>query len=263
MTPTSDREHSSPSVRDAGRLLVNLRASLAHHQAVESQELPALLAYVAGWQSLRLARTHHDMLVDPQFSQACRFFLADIYAPKDFSQRDYDGKRIYDFMNKFLPEATLYPLAVALEVNALTARLDQRLATVMEEKMGLVGGFTMAQYMKAYRLCDNYQERMRQVDLILEVGKHLERVRHLPFIGTTLKLARRPAQRLGWYEMQDFLERGFVAWKSLGQPQRFLSSIERREKAILNHMYGKPGGSPAENPFLVSDGGPAEVVFVG
>jgi hypothetical protein len=263
MTPTSDQEHGLPNIRDAGRLLVSLRASLAHHQVVESKELAPLLAYVAGWQSLRLARTHHDMLVDPQFSQACRFFLADIYAPKDFSQRNYDGTRIYDFMNKLLPEATLYPLAVALELNGLTAGLDRRLAQVMEKQMGLVDSFTMAQYMQAYRLCDNYQDRIRQIDLILEVGKHLERVRHFPFIGTTLRLARRPAQRLGWHDMQGFLERGFAAWRSLRQPQHFLSNIERRERAILNHVYGKPGGSPTENPFLVSDGGPAEIVLVG
>ena len=61
--------------------------------------------------------------------------------------------------------------------------------------------------------------------------------------------------------MQEFLERGFAALKSLKRVDVFLQRIEVREKAILNRIYGLPGGAPADNPFLVSDGGPPEVVL--
>jgi hypothetical protein len=241
--------------------LANLRSSLARHETVESNELSPLMRYLAAWQSLRLARTYADLLGDPDHSEACRFFLTDIYAPKDFSQRDVDGRRIYDFMNRFLPEATLYPLAVALEVNLLTQQLDQDLVRVMTGTLGILERFNVAQYEEAYRLCDNYDLRVRQIDLIVETGKHLARVRRLPFIGTTLRLAKRPALRLGWSEMHSFLDRGFNAWKSLRHPDQFMHTIEAREKAILNRIYGRPGGAPQDNPFLVSDGGPPEIVL--
>lgn len=252
-------DHQLPGLHDAARLLTSLRASMAHHEVVEGKQLSPLMAYLSAWQSLRLSRTHADMLRDARFSQGCRFFLDDIYAPKDFSQRDYDGHRIYNFMNRFLPEATLAPLAMALEVNSLTQQLDLALAEAMREHLGVVDRFDRAQYEGAYRLCDNYTTRVRQIRLIVTVGKQLERVRRVPFIQTTLHLARGPAQRLGWLEMQDFLERGYLAWRSIREPDAFLANIERRELAILDRIYGMAGGAPDSNPFLVSDGGGPEI----
>ncbi len=252
-------EHQLPGISDAARLLTSLRASMAHHELVEGKQLSPLMAYLSAWQSLRLSRTHADMLRDPRFSQGCRFFLDDIYAPKDFSQRDYDGHRIYDFMNRFLPEATLAPLAMALEVNSLTQQLDLALAEAMREQLGVADRFDRAQYEAAYRLCDNYDTRVRQIRLIVTVGRQLERVRRVPFISGTLRLARGPALRLGWFEMQDFLERGYAAWKSIQEPDTFLANIEEREMAILNRIYGREGGAPEANPFVVSDGASPEI----
>ena len=258
---TNSSHHQLPSPKDAGRLLINLRASMAHHELVEGKQLSPLIATLSAWQSLRLSRTHADMLMDPQFGQACAFFLDDIYAPKDFTQRDYDGHRVYHFMNRFLPEATLHPLAMALEVNSLTQQLDLALAEAMRSYLGVDTWFERWQYEEAYRLCDNYEMRARQIDLIVDVGHQLERVRRVPFVHTTLRLARGPALRLGWDQMQDFLERGFEAWRSLREPGIFLQRIGQRERAILNRIYGRPGGAPESNPFLVSDGGPVEIVL--
>ena len=254
-------EHQLPGVRDAARLLTSLRASMAHHEIVEGKQLSPLIAYLSAWQSLRLSRTHADMLRDARFSQGCRFFLDDIYAPKDFSQRDYDGHRIYSFMNRFLPEATLAPLAMALEVNSLTQQLDLALAEAMRDHLGVEDRFDRQQYEQAYRLCDNYAIRLRQIQLIVAVGKQLERVRRVPFIHTTLRLARGPAHRLGWFEMQDFLERGYMAWKSIAQPDTFLNNIQTREMAILDRIYGRPGGALEGNPFVVTDGDSPEIVL--
>jgi len=252
-------DSSTPRLRDAVSLWAGLRESLAHHEVIEGRNLPPLLAYLAAWQSRRLARTHADMLHDPACADACRFFLSDIYAPQDFSQRDYDGTRIYLFMRRFLPEQALTPLAMALEVNALTQQLDLALAQAMQQHLGVSDRFDVAQYEEAYRLCDNYATRLRQIDLIVEVGEHLAHLRRVPFIGATLALARGPAQRLGWDHMQDFLERGYHAWKTLKRPDAFLTTIHDREKAILNRIYGVTPAAPATNPWLVSDGGPPEL----
>lgn len=260
--PGEQVDHQLPGVSDAARLLASLRASMAHHEIVEGKQLSPLIAYLSAWQSLRLSRTHADMLRDARFSRGCRFFLDDIYAPKDFSQRDYDGHRIYNFMNRFLPEATLAPLAMALEVNSLTQQLDLALAEAMRDHLGVVDRFDRWQYEEAYRLCNNYDTRARQIRLIVAVGGQLERVRRVPFIQATLRLARGPAQRLGWFAMQDFLERGYLAWKSISEPAVFLANIQQREMGILDRIYGVAGGAPQSNPFLVSDGAPPEIVLI-
>lgn len=241
-------------VMDAARLAAGLRGSLAHHERIEGKQLSPLIAALSTWQSNRLARTYADLLADPAFSQGCHFFLEDIYAARDFSQRDHDGQRIYQFMNRFLPEAALAPLALALELSLLTQELDMALAEAMSDHLGVTDRFTQADYEEGYRLCDNYDARVRQIELIVEEGRHLERVRRLPFISTTLRVARGPAERLGWHEMQNFLERGYEAWKSMKDSGAFIAAIKRRELAILNRIYGKAGGAPEANPFLVTDG---------
>ena len=251
------QQGSHVTVMDAARLAAGLRGSLAHHERVAGKQLSPLIAYLSAWQVHRLARTYTDLLADPDSSLGCRFFLDDIYAARDFSQRDHDGQRIYQFMNRFLPEAALIPLALALELSLLTQELDMALAEAMSEHLGVVDRFTQAQYEEGYRLCHNYADRARQIELIIEEGRHLERVRRLPFISTTLRVARGPAQRLGWHDMQSFLERGYEAWKSMKDPSTFLNTIKRRELAILDRIYGKPNGAPDANPFWVTDGGPA------
>jgi len=257
-TPSGD---DLPGVQDVARLVGGLRGSLAHHEIVEGRELPPLLAYLSAWQSHRLSRTYADLLADPDTSLACHFFLGDIYAPQDFSQRDHDGVRIYSFMRRFLPEAALHPLAAALELNSMTRQLDLALAEALQTHLGVIDHFEIDQYETAYRLCDNYADRVRQIEDIAEVGRHLIRLRRLPFISSTLRLARGPAKRLGWNDMQSFLERGFLAWKSLRRPDRFLATVAERELAILNRIYGRPGGAPGSNPFLVSDGGPSAITI--
>lgn len=256
-----EKDRELPRLSDAAQLLLNLRASLAHHELVEGKQLTPLVAYLSAWQSLRLSRTYADLLQDEDFRAACRFFLSDIYAPRDFSQRDHDGTRIYNFMNRFLPEPTLRPLALALQLNRMTQQLDLALAETMRTRLQIGVAFNTTDYEEAYRLCDNYDERVQQIDLIVEIGRHLARVRRLPFVTTTLRFARAPAHRLGWDEMQGFLERGFSAWKTLRHPEDFMRIIEQREKAILNRIYGRPGAAPPENPFLVTDGGSSEIVL--
>ncbi len=256
-TERAGRHSGRVSVMDAARLATGLHSSLAHHERVQGKQLSPLIATLSVWQSHRLARTYADLLADPAFSQGCHFFLEDLYAAKDFSQRDHDGQRIYQFMNRFLPEAALTPLALALELSLLTQELDMALAEAMSEHLGVSDHFTQAQYEEGYRLCHNYDERVRQIELITEEGRHLERVRRLPFISTTLRAARGPAQRLGWHDMQAFLERGYQAWKSMKDPGAFLATISSRELAILDRIYGKAGAAPEANPFLVTDGGPA------
>jgi hypothetical protein len=56
-------------------------------------------------------------------------------------------------------------------------------------------------------------------------------------VGTTLRLARKPAEWAGWADLQDFLERGFAAFKQMERAEAFLRTIELREMHILDRIY--------------------------
>ncbi|MFQ5577298.1 MAG: hypothetical protein ACE5G8_09965 [Anaerolineae bacterium] len=235
-----------PTPKDAAKLLYYLRSSQGRHQTAPGAGLTPHMALLRTWQSERLARTHADLLASPRYGPACRFFLSDLYAPRDFSQRDHDIERIYDFMRRFLPPRLLRPLALAVELNALTLQLDDALLNALVNRLGMSGAINSPMVAEAYRLCDNYQERARQIDLIVAIGQDLGRLVRLPLISISLKLARAPAHRGGWFELQDFLERGLAAFKEMRGTKQFLRLVETREKKILDQIFA---GNP--DPFAL------------
>jgi hypothetical protein len=60
----------------------------------------------------------------------------------------------------------------------------------------------------------------------------------------TLTLMRRPARLAGLEDLQDFLERGFRAFRDMDGAQEFLALIHSRESEILNRLF-----SGAARPF--------------
>ena len=58
-----------------------------------------------------------------------------------------------------------------------------------------------------------------------------------PLVSSTLKLMRRPAKVAGLGDLQDFLERGFAAFRGMKGADEFLALVRERESAILNRLF--------------------------
>ncbi|MCO6451626.1 MAG: hypothetical protein J5I90_12640 [Caldilineales bacterium] len=229
----------NPTPQDAARLLAQLRRrEEMSHRHVAGSGLAPEMALLRTWQSQRLTTTHADLLQSERYGPACRFFLDDIYAPRDFSQRNHDAERIHDFMMRFLPASTLRTLTLAIELNNFTDDLDEQLLVAMIDQLGLTDAITAEMYAEGYRICDNYEERAAQIRMVTEIGHGLQRLVRIPLVGWTLRLARGPAHRGGWYELQGFLERGFAAFKHMGGGVNgFLRTVESREMRILDQIF--------------------------
>jgi hypothetical protein len=192
----------------------------------------ARIREVKRWQSDRLTRTYADLAAQGRYRKATAFFLEDLYGPKDFSDRDAAMLRILPVMARVLPAKAVETAALSIEVEALSEELDHRLAAALGE-----AALEEESYAAAYRASATREERMRQISLIVEVGHRLDALVHWPFIGRTLKLMRTPARLAGLSDLQDFLERGFEAFRLMGGAGEFLGTIERREGAILDRLF--------------------------
>jgi hypothetical protein len=228
----------TPNPPTAAQLLAELqRSEELKHQPITPAGLTPALAMLRGWQAQRLAQTYADLLAEPQFSPACQFFLSDIYAPRDFSQRDHDLERIYKFVARVLPAQTILLLTETVELNRLTSALDDGLLRVLVDQLGVTDTLTPELYAEAYRRCDNYAERVHQIELtrsvLMQVG---EGARHV-VVGAALKVARLPAQRAGWVGVYDFLERGRQAFKPMKDARTFVDTIAQRELGCLDRIY--------------------------
>ena len=231
-------ESAIPSARDAAQLLTHLvEMRPGKHVKVEGDELPPDIKLLREWQSTRLSWTHRDLLESKRFRPATLFFLSDVYAPRDFSKRNFDIQKAYDAMRRAVPERVIHTLAETIELHQFTDALDARLADALFGKLGVVDSITPIKYAEAYRICDNYDDRVRQIDMIAAIGRSVDRIVRLPFIGLTLRLAHTPAHMAGWHELQGFLERGFTAFKHMKGAEDFLNTITQREKTILDRIY--------------------------
>lgn len=223
---------------DAAQILRDLKSNESlRHQPVAGAELDPAHALLRQWQSERLTRTYADLLEDKQFRPACLLFLSDIYAPRDFSQRDYDLERMYTSTPVVAPHQLRQLLAHLVELNRLTNQLDEALVRALFDQLAVTDSITPEQYAEAYRLCANYTDRARQIELIGLVVNQVGSWAHLPVIGLALKIARGPAHHAGWVEVYDFLERGYDAFKRMRDVSKFVGIVTERETRILDRIF--------------------------
>ena len=185
------------------------------------------------WQSRRLAATYADLLANPRYTRACRFFLDDVYAAKDFRQRDEEIRQLYENISHFLPDILLRLVKTVILLNDVTQALDEQLWSVMQNELGITDTITMDLYMAGYRLCDNYDERVYQIELIDQVGHMVDVTTKIPMIATTLKIVRAPVSRAGWGDLHDWITRGFTAFQHMHGAKEFLATIHDREMSFL------------------------------
>lgn len=186
------------------------------------------------WQSRRLARTHSDLLASERHGPAAAFFLADLYGPKELSKRDAEIARIVPIMVRMLPPAALETLADAVEMDALSESLD---AAMVESLGGRISGLTDETYAEAWRAVGRREDRERQIALTRHLGEALDRLTRQPLIRGALRVMRGPAHLAGFGELQDFLERGFDAFRHMRGAEEFLDRIVGREREFMEAMF--------------------------
>lgn len=203
--------------------------------AANDPAIAAARSALKRFQSARMARTHADLLASRDTHDAARFFLDDLYGPQDLTRRDADLERIVSAMERMLPLSALRTVAEAIALDALSESLD----AAMAERLGCE--FSEDNYIAAYRAVSAPADRARQIDQVESVGNSLCDLVCIPLINGTLKLMRGPARLAKLGELQNFLERGFNAFKSMEDSRAFVEKIVLRERRIMENLYaGRP-----------------------
>lgn len=189
-----------------------------------------------GWQAERLAATYRDLLDSERYKAAARFFLTDLYGPKDFSARDHEVERILPTLSATLPAAGIRTIALAIEVDALSEELDAAMVAELRRARAMAK-ITEKAYAEAYRRCGRRAQRELQLALIGEIGAALAALVRRPLVHAALRLMRGPAKLAGLAELHQFLEDGYAAFHGMGDPAEFLDTIAAREHIILRQLF--------------------------
>jgi hypothetical protein len=190
------------------------------------------------WQAQRLAATHADLLAQPRYAEATRFFLDELYGAKDFSQRDAELARVIPTLVRFLPRTALATIADAIELDALSERLDLAVCRVIEADPANRGRpIDAVIFAFAYVRAGSRTDRERQIELVDHIGRTLDSLMRHPMIGTLLGAMSRPAKLAGLGAMQAFLESGYRTFSAMRGADAFLSLVCSRETEVMHRLY--------------------------
>jgi hypothetical protein len=206
-------------------------------RVVAQRDLSGVRRLLAEYQARRLAETYADFAAQPRYRLAVEFFLKDLYGPVDYRQRDADVERIFPVMSRVLSGAALDAVTRALELRTLSEELDARMVEILTSGLGVAGALDAASYAEAFRRCDDRRGRLRQVELIEQIGRTLEEVVHHPVTYATVMAARLPARLAGFGELQDFIERGLRAFRHMHGAKEFIAAVGERERSMLDEIF--------------------------
>jgi hypothetical protein len=192
---------------------------------------------VKRYQSERLQRTYADLLATPRYRAAAQFFLQDLYGEKDFEQRDREALRVVPKLAVMLPDRAVETMALAVELDELSELLDSRVAAKLQLPID------PGAYADAYRRAGTPAERERQIAMVDSIGRTLDRLARMPFLGGMLHLMRGPAEAAGLHHLQQFLMRGFDSFRAMRGAGEFLDIVRARETALMRQIFEGESGA--------------------
>jgi hypothetical protein len=221
---------------DADLILGHLEAVAA--ERARRQRDPALALRVAAlksYQQRRFAKTYADLLDSVRYGPASRFFLQELYGPRDFADRDAQFARVVPALVRLFPKEIVATVRALAQLHALSEQLDTAAAAQLASE-----SVDARAYASAWQAAGREGERMQQISLTLSVGRSLDNLTRNPLLRHTLRMMRGPAKSAGLAELQRFLETGFDAFKAIGGARDFLATIEQREMALAKALFESP-----------------------
>lgn len=196
------------------------------------------------YQQRRFEQTYAHLLNSTRYAAASRFFLEELYGPRDFQARDQQFARIVPKLVSMFPAEVIETVGTLAALHAVSEQLD----TLMAERLD-VDVIDRAGYSAAWRQVGKRDEREFQLQATLAIGKSLDRFTRHPWIVKSLRWMRKPANLAGLGDLQSFLERGLSCFASLGGASEFLATIETRERALMDMLFqaGQPSSGSCES----------------
>ncbi|WP_032096004.1 MULTISPECIES: FFLEELY motif protein [unclassified Alteromonas] len=234
----------------AQEIIKHIHRVNAQRDLANKLNLMALIHQLQDWQCQRLLVSHDDLAKQQRYQKAMAFFVEELYGPKDFSQRDADLVRVIPKLAKVLPEKAMNAMNDALSLNALSFDLDMEMAQYLNKHFA-TQPINRDSYAQAYRSVGRKDDRESQITIISHLGDQLADVIKVRGIGMLISMSRRPAKMAGLLALHEFLDRGFNAFKAIGDVQSFIQPVLERETRLMEILLSENTTLPEDNPLPV------------
>jgi hypothetical protein len=245
--PKSLSNLQSYSMRLSGEL-GSVASALAVVKGLREQQalnpaLQALLLAVKRVQCERFRRSYVDVLNHPDWGDAARFFLHELYGDRDFSERDHQFERIAPAIERLFPSSVVAAVTALVHLHAISEQLDHAMALAVRTMPFSTDADSSvrAAYVLAWRRIGLQDARNEQLTLLIRLGAELDKLTRMPSLRMMLRMMRAPAAAAGLQHLQSFLEQGFDTFKTMQRNKSganaFLKLIKTRESAWVARLY--------------------------
>lgn len=209
--------------------------------ALVRPELGAAVSRVKQFQSRRFASTYADLIADPRYRAATRFFLDELYGDTSYAERDAQFSRVAGAIQRLLPEQAVKTAVALAELHALSEQLDQALGVAWLGSHVAANTDETSRYIEAWRLVGCRADRDTQLRIVMDIGAELERLTRTTGLRVMLRMMRGPAHAAGLGALQSFLEAGFDTFASMSNhgpgSKGFLAIIRQRESRLIELLF--------------------------
>ena len=220
-------------------ILTHLNAVQAERERRrQSPSLHARVQAVKDFQQRRFAATYDDLLAQPRYRPAARFFLDELYGPTDFSQRDAQFARVVPALVRLFPDDIVATVATLTTLHALSENLDSEMGERLPS-----AELNASDYTAAWQATGRATDRQQQIELMLSVGSSLDKLTRKPLVRASLLMMRGPARAAGLGELQKLLESGFEAYRSMKGAAEFLAIVRQRETDLCAELFRVTGAT--------------------
>jgi hypothetical protein len=216
-------------IRESMQAVSLLRTGRANQPALEQACLE-----IKRFQAQRFRTTYAGLLHNPRYRGATSFFLQELYGEQDYSQRDLQFARIASTIARLFPQAVVETAAALAEVHALTEQLDDSMA---RHWLVTSAPTVQARYILCWRMVGERSARFRQLQVVLHLGRELDRLTRMRGLRSLLRMMRSPAAAAGLSSLQGFLESGFDAFAHMKGASEFLDVIEKHESVWIKAFF--------------------------
>ena len=193
--------------------------------------------YLKELQSNRLKETYADFADQDHYRAATFFFFERLYSTKDTTDRDQAFRTIHGAVKRFLGGEVAHSMSLLIELQEITIEMDARIMKLLSDAPP---DYDMETYERAYRDSQNYELRVRQIELLDLTIRMVHRISHRFGIKFVLGSLKSACILLGDTRMVDFLMDGYKAFAHIKDIEPLAQAMVRRETERLDRIYGIP-----------------------
>lgn len=202
----------------------------------EDGKFDSLKLALQTFQSKRIKETYEDIQQDPEYELIGDFFFNQLYAPEDFTFRDTSIKKLHKALDGKIYKGMITGVTRVIELHELSDSLDDLMVCKMME-MGIDENLTMEEYQKVYRSLNNYDQRIYQINLGMEVTTTFHKLSHKWIVGISLKTVKTAAALFNIKPVIDFIYAGYEAFRKIKNIDYFIDTVLERETAWHNEIW--------------------------